>query len=1069
MAINKKLIHFNEKSVFSQKLANNELLDTSIVFIKDTQEIWTHGQLYKCSDPDLSKYLTEEDLAGINKSISDLNTAVAGKQATISDLATIRSGAAAGATAVQPNALNSYVPTSRTINNKPLSANISLSAGDVGAPTTTQFNNLQTTVNGKLDSTTASDTYATKTALTNGLAGKQATISDLSTIRSGASKGATALQADDLDDINESISDLQTALGNKAESSALSNYATTTALNNGLAEKQATLVSGTNIKTIEGKSILGSGDIQISAENVGAYTTAQVDDKVTSLTTSISSVSGVANAAKSAITTLNGTETTTGSVKATAKSYADSAKSSANSYTDGKIATVNEAVSTNATAISNLTTTVSGKATKATTLSGYDITDGVNAVSATSSGSFVTGISIDATDKHKLNITKGNVDLSGYATTSSLNTTNTNVSNLTSTVNTLKDTTVPAIATRVSTIEGMIEADGTADTSLNKWKEVVAFLDGIDESENLEDMLLLKANQSSLDATNTTIANLKTSQVAESGNLYFTDARARSAIIGGASTIAGSNLTVSRALVSNSSGKVAVSDVTSTELSYLDGVTSNIQTQLDNKASKSVETTAANNASAITTLQGYFTSGKAKTAASADSAATATALTVKSKGSATNPIYWDANGQPVACTYSLNKTVPSDAKFTDTNTWRGITDSVSTADSTISGSATAVKTAYDKAVSAYNLANGKTANTGTVTKVSTGAGLTGGDITTSGTIKCKLNSETSLGTIGSTSKLYAVGVDANGKLCVNVPWTDNNTTYGDATTSASGLMTAAMVTKLNGIATGATAVTTSTVSGWGYTKNAGTITGITMNGVSKGTSGVVDLGTVLTAHQDLSSYATQTWVNNKGYTTNKGTVTSVAMTVPTGLSVSGTPITSSGTLAVSLASGYSIPTTAKQTNWDTAYGWGNHASAGYTKNTGTVTSIATGTGLTGGTITGSGTISMSSTYQTYCTNGNSAWASYLAVTSVSNINNGYKFVKATISANASLTLNGTMTAGRDIHIVVYNSGSSSITVSLPTASPYVNLTDDAITIPAKGYGEINIISDGTNMYIRSIA
>ena len=38
----------------------------------------------------------------------------------------------------------------------------------------------------------------------------------------------------------------------------------------------------------------------------------------------------------------------------------------------------------------------------------------------------------------------------------------------------------------------------------------------------------------------------------------------------------------------------------------------------------------------------------------------------------------------------------------------------------------------------------------------------------------------------------------------------------------------------------------STVSGWGFTKNTGTITGITMNGVSKGTSGVVDLGTVVT-------------------------------------------------------------------------------------------------------------------------------------------------------------------------------------------------------------------------------
>lgn len=41
----------------------------------------------------------------------------------------------------------------------------------------------------------------------------------------------------------------------------------------------------------------------------------------------------------------------------------------------------------------------------------------------------------------------------------------------------------------------------------------------------------------------------------------------------------------------------------------------------------------------------------------------------------------------------------------------------------------------------------------------------------------------------------------------------------------------------------------------GYTSNVGTITGIKMNGASKGTSGVVDLGTVITAHQDISGKA----------------------------------------------------------------------------------------------------------------------------------------------------------------------------------------------------------------------
>ncbi|MDD6988783.1 hypothetical protein [Ruminococcus sp.] len=55
-------------------------------------------------------------------------------------------------------------------------------------------------------------------------------------------------------------------------------------------------------------------------------------------------------------------------------------------------------------------------------------------------------------------------------------------------------------------------------------------------------------------------------------------------ITGGASTITSSNLTASRALVSDASGKVAVSAVTSTELGYLDGVTGNVQTQLDSKS-----------------------------------------------------------------------------------------------------------------------------------------------------------------------------------------------------------------------------------------------------------------------------------------------------------------------------------------------------------------------------------------------------------------------------------------------------------------------------------------------------
>lgn len=56
-------------------------------------------------------------------------------------------------------------------------------------------------------------------------------------------------------------------------------------------------------------------------------------------------------------------------------------------------------------------------------------------------------------------------------------------------------------------------------------------------------------------------------------------------ITGGATTITSSDLTASRALASDASGKVAVSSVTSTELGYVSGVTSAIQTQINNKPS----------------------------------------------------------------------------------------------------------------------------------------------------------------------------------------------------------------------------------------------------------------------------------------------------------------------------------------------------------------------------------------------------------------------------------------------------------------------------------------------------
>lgn len=96
-------------------------------------------------------------------------------------------------------------------------------------------------------------------------------------------------------------------------------------------------------------------------------------------------------------------------------------------------------------------------------------------------------------------------------------------------------------------------------------------------------------------------------------------------------------------------------------------------------------------------------------------------------------------------------------------------------------------------------------------------------------------------------------------------------------------------------------------------------------------------------------YLTTDGTNASWASVSTGTVTSVALTTPTGLSVTGSPITASGTLALSLTAGYSIPTTSSQSNWNTAYSWGNHASAGYLTTTAAASTYAplTGVGTSG--------------------------------------------------------------------------------------------------------------------------
>jgi hypothetical protein len=57
---------------------------------------------------------------------------------------------------------------------------------------------------------------------------------------------------------------------------------------------------------------------------------------------------------------------------------------------------------------------------------------------------------------------------------------------------------------------------------------------------------------------------------------------------------------------------------------------------------------------------------------------------------------------------------------------------------------------------------------------------------------------------------------------------------------------------------------------------------------------------------------------DRTFTVSTG-LTSVGISVPTGFSVANSPLTANGTIALSFASGYSLPTTIKQGQWDDAY------------------------------------------------------------------------------------------------------------------------------------------------------
>ena len=205
-------------------------------------------------------------------------------------------------------------------------------------------------------------------------------------------------------------------------------------------------------------------------------------------------------------------------------------------------------------------------------------------------------------------------------------------------------------------------------------------------------------------------------------------------------------------------------------------------------------------------------------------------------------------------------------------------------------------------------------------------------------------------------------VDASGSTGISV-------TGGPITSTGTLTITNTLPDQIVGLTGAGTAVITGTYPNFTITTNDefdGTVTSVNLTagtGISVSGGPIVSSGSISvtnTAPDQVVSLTgggtttiTGTYPNFtiSSADSNVGTVTSVDMTVPTGLTISGNPITSAGTLALALASGYSIPTTANQANWTTAYN-DSIVSAGVT---GTTTKTLTLNQQDGGTVTASWT------------------------------------------------------------------------------------------------------------------
>jgi len=195
-----------------------------------------------------------------------------------------------------------------------------------------------------------------------------------------------------------------------------------------------------------------------------------------------------------------------------------------------------------------------------------------------------------------------------------------------------------------------------------------------------------------------------------------------------------------------------------------------------------------------------------------------------------------------------------------------------------------------------------------------------------------------------------------------------------------------------------------------------------------------------------------------GTSSTTGTVTSVSATVPTGLSIAGSPVTTTGTLAITYAAGYAIPTTASQTTWDTAY-------TDRLKWDGGATGLVAATGRTS---LGLGTIATQSAASVAITGGSISGITDLAIadggTGASTASTAFNALAPTTTKGDLIVRDGTtntrVPVGTDTYVLVADSTQTTgVKWAANSAGGSVSIADEGTTLTS-AVSSINFTGTG---------